>query len=263
MGKVFHIKGGVFATTGNLYTRNIYAGDGRCPEGAITITPPNGILEITHNTGSIFDTYYVKDFVTASGIDVGNIFAFKNIYQFTVNSYQNNRELLTKLLMSAPEDVQLRQIFNQQQYAHVFSLMERFLSDTFVRQTCDNEGSYHRVLDSGILTAKNIIQGKANKELIRGDDCLEKELLYIRSIENYIVYHKFDLISELFSIAFDISVDFSSLKRPLEVRHDIIHRFGHSVKGAEVVITEKDILSLLDTVDGFVTTISSHITSQE
>lgn len=263
MGKVYVINGGVFATTGNLYTRDISARDERCPEGAIIITPLNGELEITQNTGSIFDTYYVKSFVTASGIDMGNIFAFKNIYQFTIDSYNNSRGLLTKLLLSPPEDAQLRQIFYQQQYAHVFSLLERFLSDTFVRQTCDNEDSYHRVLDSGILIAKNIVQRKPNRDLIKGDDCLEKELLYIRSIENHIVYHKFDLISELFSIAFDISVDFCSLKRPLDVRHDIIHRFGHSVKGNVVTISENDVKSLLEMVDGFVTTISSQITSQE
>lgn len=263
MGKVYVINGGVFATTGNLYTRDISAGDERCPEGAIVIAPPNGELEITQNTGSIFDTYYVKSFVTASGIDVGNIFAFKDIYQFTIDSYKKNRDLLTRLLLTPPEDAKLRQIFFQQQYAHVFSLLERFLSDTFVRQTCDNEDSYHRVLDSGILIAKNIVQGKPNKDLIKGADCLEKELLYIRSIENYIVYHKFDLISELFSVAFNISVDFGPLKGPLEVRHDIIHRFGHSVKGREVSISENDVKSLLEMVDGFVTTISTQITSQE
>lgn len=259
MSKIYVINGGVFATTGNLYTRDISAGDDCCPEDAIIITPPNGQLEITQNIGSIFDTYYVKSFVTASGIDIGNIFSFKDIYRFTIDSYKMNRDLLTRLLLCPPDESQLRHIFYQEQYAQVFSLLERFLSDTFVRQTCDNEDSYHRVLDSGILIAKNVIQGKANRELIKGADCLEKELLYIRTIENYIVYHKFDLISELFSVAFKISVDFSQLKGPLDVRHNIIHRFGCSVKGSEVRISEKDVLALLELVDNYVTSISSQI----
>lgn len=263
MGKVYVINGGVFATTGNLYTRDIYAGDGRCPDGAIVITPPNGEWEITKNTGSIFDTYLVKGFVTASGIDVGDIFAFKNIYQFTIDSYYKNRDLLKRLLLSPPEDAQLRHIFYQQQYAHVFSLMERFLSDTFVRQTCDNEESYHRVLDSGILISKNIVQGKNNRAIITGEDCLDKELLYIKSIENYIVYHKLELVSELFSIAFNITVDLGALKSHLDTRHDIIHRFGQSIKGAERTITETEVLSLINTIDSYVKTISEQIPTQE
>lgn len=263
MGKVYVINGGVLATTGNLYTRDISAGDGRCPDGAIVITPPNGVWEITKDTGSIFDTYFVKGFVTASGIDVGDIFAFKNIYQFTIDSYNKNRDLLKKFLLRPPEDTQLRHIFYQQQYAHVFSLMERFLSDTFVRQTCDNEESYHRVLDSGILVSKNIVQGKTNRAIIAGEDCLDKELLYINSIENYIVYHKLDLVSELFSIAFNISIDLGALKNHLDTRHDIIHRFGQSTKGAERTITEADVLSLIETIDGYVKTITEQMSTQE
>jgi hypothetical protein len=263
MGKVYVINGGVLATTGNLYTRDISAGDGRCPDGAIVITPLNGVWEITKDTGSIFDTYFVKGFVTASGIDVGDIFAFKNIYQFTIDSYNKSRDLLKNLLLRPPEDTQLRHIFYQQQYAHVFSLMERFLGDTFVRQTCDNEESYHRVLDSGILVSKNIVQGKTNRAIIAGEDCLDKELLYINSIENYIVYHKLDLVSELFSIAFNISIDLGALKNHLDTRHDIIHRFGQSTKGAERTITEADVLSLIETIDGYVKTITEQMSTQE
>lgn len=263
MGKVYYIEGGVFSTTGNLYTRDISAGDDYCPDGAIVITPPNGILEITNNTGSIFDTYHVKSFVTASGIDVGNIYAFKNIYQFTIDSYYKNRDILNKLLLSPPEDAQLRHVFYQQQYAHVFSLLERFLSDTFVRRTCDNEESYHRVLDSNILVSKNIVQGKTNRAIITGKDCLDKELLYIDSIENFIVYHKLDLVSDLFSIAFNIVVNFNPLKSHLDVRHDIIHRFGQSTKGVERIITEADVSSLIEAVDGYVKTITEQMPTQE
>lgn len=263
MGKVYYIDGGVYSTTGNLYTRDISAGDDYCPDGAIVITPPNGVLEITQNTGSIFDTYHVKSFVTASGIDVGNIYAFKNIYQLTIDSYYKNRDKLKKILMSPPEETQLRPVFYQQQYAHFFSLLERFLSDTFVRQTCDNEDSYHRVLDSGILVSKNIIQGKPNRSIIAGEDCLEKELLYINSIEKYIVYHKLDLVSDLFSIAFNITVNFNTLKSHLDARHDIIHRFGQSTKGVERIITGADVFSLIETIDGYVETITEQMPTHE
>lgn len=251
MGKVYYINGGVFASTGNLFTRNIFALDPICPEGAITITPPNGILEITENSGSIFDTYHVKDFVTASGIKVGNIFAFKDIYDYTIESYRHHRELLYQLFLNPPKEEQLRSVFYQQQYAHLFSLLELFLSNTFVKQTCDNEESYRRVLNSMILTSANIVRN-SNKKILSGKDCLQKELLYIESIQNHIVYHRFKLISELFHIAFDIDIDFSDLSDPLNIRNDIIHRFGHSTKGADIKITEADVMSLFCIIDNHV-----------
>ncbi len=259
MAKVFFIDGGVVATTGNLYTKDIFAGDDHCPDGAIIISPPNGEWIISQDTGSIFDTYHVKSYVSASGIEVGNIYAFKSIYKFTIESYNRNRDLLKKLVSCPPEDLQLRHMFYQQQYAHVFSLFERFLCDTFVRQTCNDEETYHRVLKSGILLSKGIIQGKENRAIIKGEDCLKKELLYSNSIENYIVYHRFDLVSELFSTAFNISVDFSPLRSLLNTRHNIIHRFGKTNRGSVVSITEEQILSLINMVDVYVESISEQM----
>lgn len=259
MVKNYYIDGGVIAKTGNMYSRDIYVGVESCPEGACVITPPEGILEIKEDCGSIFNTYHVKSFVTASGIENGNIFAFKDLYQFTIDSYDLNKERLSRLLLHYPEDTQLRQLFYQQQYAHVFSLLEHFLSDTFVRQTCDREESFHRVLDSGILLSKNIIHGKANKEIINGRDCLQKELLYINTIENHILYHKFDLITELFDIAFNITVDFDCLKGALEIRNDIIHRFGYSTKGVERSFSKEDVEILMKTVDDCVKDIAKQV----
>ena len=260
MGKVFHINGGVFATTGNLYTRNIYTGDGLCPEEAETITPPDGVLVIKTNTGSIFDTYHVTGFVTASGIKVGNIFAFKDIYSFTIKAYQQNRETLKSLLDYVPKISHQKNLFLQQQFSHVFSLLERFLCDTFVRQTCDKENSYLRVLDSRILVEKRIIRDKSEVRIITGEECLERQLLYIKAVKN-IVYHRFDLISNLFSIAFGIQLNLDELAEALIIRNDIIHRFGYSDYGIERIITIDDVLSLMDRIDEIANTIISQITS--
>lgn len=258
MGKVYYIEGGLIATTGNLYTKDVYSGVTDCPNDAIIITPNNAILEITKDEGSIFDIYYVKSGVVSSGN--GDIYSFKDIYQFTIDSYNRDKQSLLRLLSDPPADLQLRRIFYQQQYAYVFSLMERFMSDTFVRQTCDNEESYHRVLDSGILLSmNNIVRNKVNKNIITGKDCLSKELLYISTIQKCIVYHRLSLVHDLFSIAFNIEADFDELKDSLEIRHDIIHRFGRSIKGVERSISEADIQNLIDKVDRCVNSISSQM----
>ena len=119
MSKVYYIDGGVYATTGNLYTRDISAGDERCPDGAIVITPPNGELEITKNTGSIFDTYYVREWVTASGISglsKGAICAFADIYVFTIRDYVDGLRLIESMLDNIPKDPR-KNLYLQQQFA--------------------------------------------------------------------------------------------------------------------------------------------------
>lgn len=164
-----------------MYSKDIHSGATNCPKGAIIITPTNTELEIANDEGSIFDIYYIKRDVVSSGI--GDIYSFKDIYQFTLDSYNRDKQLLLSLLSNPTADHQLRRIYYLQQYAHVFSLMERFISDTFIRQTCDNEESYHRVFDSGILISKNIVINKVNIKIITGNDCLAKELLYIDTIQ--------------------------------------------------------------------------------
>lgn len=256
MGKIYYIDGDLVSTTGNLYTKDIYAGDLCCPEGAVSIKPKNGVLKITEETGSIFDTYHVKGCVCASGIENGNIYAFKDIYELTTAGYQHNRELLLRILASPPEEDQLKNLFYQQQYVSVFGLFERFLCDTFVRQTCDREESYNNVLKS--MTFKKLIR-KADKKTINGPDCLSKELLYVKIVENNIVYHRFNILKELFEAAFCISVDFGAIEKALKIRHDIVHRFGLSIKGTEIFLTKRDVEDLLDKVDKCVETISTQI----
>ena len=260
MGKVYYVNGGIFATTGNLYTRNIYAGDSFCPDGAIVLTPPDGAIEITRNTGSIFDTYHVRDYVTAGGIDVGNIFAFKDLYSFTASSYRQNRDLLKSLLSLTPASPQQKNLYYQQLFAHIFSLFEKFLCDTFVRQTCDREASYHRVLDSNILIDKRVVRLKPDIRILTGDDSLKKELLYIQSVKG-IVYHRLDLVASLFSTAFGIQLDLSLLNNDLDIRNDIIHRFGYSDKGVQRVLSEENVIVLLEKVDAIVESIIQQIES--
>lgn len=147
MGKHFYIDGNLVASTGNLYTKTISAGCTWHPEDAIVIVPPSGVLEITEDSGSIFDSYYVSGEVAASGIlDVskGAICAFADIYEFTIKDYKEGLVLIESMLDSIPSD-ERGILYLQQQFASVFSLMERFLSCTFVRQTCDREDSYYRV----------------------------------------------------------------------------------------------------------------------
>ena len=243
------------ATTGDLYSHNVIAGGSSHPADAEVITPPNGVLKITKDSGSIFDTYYVREWVTAGGIwglSKGTICAFADIYEFTVRDYTDGLRLIESMLDNIPADSR-KNLYLQQQFASVFSLMEKFLSFTFVRQTCDNEESYHRVLASGLLQQKY-----GNKPILNGPDCLDKELKYIE-LANRVVYHNQRAVKALFNEAFGIDVDLSPLEEALDVRNDIMHRFGRTNSSADVVLSLEEVQTLIQSVDGIVKSTAKQI----
>jgi hypothetical protein len=131
--------------------------------------------------------------------------------------------------------------------------MEKLLSFSFVRQTCDNEESYHRVLASGLLQQKY-----GNKPILNGPDCLEKELKYIE-LANKVVYHNQKAVKALFNDAFGIDVDLSPLEAALDVRNDIMHRFGRTKSGADVVLSLEEVQALIQSVDAIVKSTAKQI----
>lgn len=256
MGKSVYVDGALLATTGDLYSHNVIAGGTSHPADAEVKTPPNGVWEITHDSGSIFDTYYVRDWVTAGGIwglSKGAICAFADIYEFTIRDYVEGLRLIEKMLDNIPTDPR-KNLYLQQQFASVFSLMEKFLSFTFVRQTCDNEDSYRRVLASGLMQQRFT----KDKAILNGPDGLDKELKYIE-LANRVVYHNQKAVRGLFCEAFGIDVDLSPLEAALDVRNDIMHRFGHTKWGADVVISLEEIKALIQSVDSIVKSTANQI----
>ena len=256
MGKSIYVEGALLATKGDFYSHNVIAGGTSHPADAELMTPPNGVWEITKDSGSIFNTYYVRDWVTAGGIlglSKGAICAFADIYEFTVREYVEGLRLIERMLGSIPTDSR-KNLYLQQQFASVFSLMEKFLSFTFVRQTCDNEDSYRRVLASDLLQ-KRFTKDKA---ILNGPDGLEKELKYIE-LANKVVFHRQKVVRELYYEAFGIDVDLSPLEAALNIRNDIMHRFGHTEKGADIIVTMDIVRDLIQVVDGIVKSTAKQI----
>lgn len=250
MGKHIFVDGRIYATTGNLYTRNIFAGVSWHPDDCIEVVPVGGAIEIKDDKGSIFDTYYVSGAVTSGGIDVGAIKAYFDIYKFTIEQYEAGRKLIEQMLETVPEGEQ-GNLYCQQQFASVFSLMEQFLSCTFVRQTCDREESYYKVLKSGFFQKRY----KEHVDVLNGPDegkeGLKKQILYI-DLANHVVYHNKGFVKTLFKSAFNINVNLKPLEGELDTRNDIAHRFGHTTTGREVTVTADDVRALMAKVDKIV-----------
>ena len=251
----FYIDGSIVATTGNLYTRDIICLCDSIPIDCEYIKPDDGLWVVTEPTGSMFDTYYVQGGATALGIKVGNIFAFKNIYELTLQEYDENYNVL-KSLLEVEHPVNNDILFYQQLFASCFSLLESFLNSTFLRFTCDSEDAYHKIWNNKCLDrCYAIIQ---NKVVAKGPDCVQKEILF-REAVNQIVYHRFDKVHDLFQIAFNMNVQLETLEDRLEKRHDIVHRFGYDKNGNRIIIDHNDVKSLLEEIDAIVKNIAEQM----
>lgn len=255
MAKKYFIDGTIVATTGNLYTRDITAYCADIPSDCIIIKAPNGIWEVVEPTGSMFDTYYASGNVVATDITNGDVYAFKSIYEFTIRDYKDDWKRLRSML-----DVDIteerRTLYFQQQLVSSFSLLEIFLSCTFLRETCDREESYHSVWKSGCLDRH--IHGADQQVIKKGPDCVQKELLYIEAV-NKLIYHNAAFVKTIFQVAFGITVQLDSLGDELKKRHDIVHRFGYDISGNSVLVTRDEVLSLLTNIDAIADDVSRQI----
>ena len=57
-----------------------------------------------------------------------------------------------------------------------------------------------------------------------------------------------------------MSVNLEILNKQIEVRNDIVHRFGHTKKGDEIHMTKGNVVSLIVKTDILVNDISKRIT---
>lgn len=201
---VVYVDGDLTVTaTGTLYTWSISAGSSNFSDNARIITPTNGVLKITDVEGSIFDTYYVRGGVAASGIVVGGVEQMCYNYKFTNYDYEKGKSLIYDLLNHIREselEEDKKILLYQQQFTSIISLMEHFLSCSFVGHICNHEESYHSVLQSGLLH-----QYCKDKKTLNGPDCIKKELLFIDQA-NTIVYHNQHKVKKLFEAAFGIKL---------------------------------------------------------
>lgn len=257
---VVYVDGDLTVTaTGTLYTWSISAGSGNFSDNARIITPPNGVLEITDIEGSIFDTYYVRGDVAATGIVVGGVEQMCYKYKFTNSDYENGKRLVNGILdhiRNSELENDIKNLLYQQQFTSIISLMEHFLSCSFVGHICNHEESYHAVLQTGLLQQ----WFSKHETTLNGPDCIKKELLFIE-LANNIVYHNQHKVKKLFEAAFGINVDLGPLEGQLNIRHDITHRFGYSksVLGGKGNVTYDDVIALMTAVDAIVRNTQSQL----
>ena len=117
-----------------------------------------------------------------------------------------------------------------------------------MRQVCNNYNIYNKVIDAHL----RCFECRKEDEIIaKGENCLEKEKWFIEKTQN-IVYHNIKQVKSIFHHAFNINVDLDVLKDEINMRNDIAHRMGYTVKGKPAIITDSDVLALIGKIDKIV-----------
>ena len=258
MNRKVYIDGNLLVKKGIFYAQNIVMGVDEMFKTNVDeiICPPNGLLEITEDYGSIFTVYYIKGGCTFYGGEDGFIYMFETKHEVTCDKYKQNIKLIEKLIneVEVPED--LKNAYYQQQYVSVFGALEYFLFDTFMGQVCSTYDIYIKVLSNHV---KYLEYSREIKKILRGKHNLEQEKMFIAQSKE-VIYHNTKQVAALFSVAFDMSVNLEILNKQIEVRNDIVHRFGHTKKGDEIHMTKGNVVSLIVKTDILVNDISKRIT---
>lgn len=246
MENLIYINGSVVVEQGVFYAKNIamYASD-EFKAGAKIITPPNGVLRISEDYGSLFTCYYVKSGITMYGFEGSGITIFAPPNKTEYESYKEHMANINKLIEEAVVPQEVENLFLQQQYISAFSVLEYFLFNTFMRHVCNNYNTYIKVLSSQLRCLE---YGKEITDILRGIHDLKQEKIFIQQAKE-VVYHNTKQISALFSVAFGISVDLNILNSHINTRNDIVHRFGHTKKGDNIYVRKDNVLSLITKID--------------
>ena len=199
-----------------------------------------GTYEVKEDSGSMFNTYYVKGDITMYGENGSTIVFFKNEHECTYDKYKKIQEQIIQLLEEAIVPQNCRNFFYQQQYISLFANLEYFLYNTFMWEVCQCYESYEKVLPILI----NYVRDKGIKLILKGEHNILQEKTFVEQIK-YVTYHNTTLVEKIYKAAFDIDVDLIDIEDELKIRHDIVHRAGYRKDDdAPIEITKKDVLAL-------------------
>ena len=247
MGKIIYIDGNFLLKSGVFYGLHFccYADESYKNVANECIIPnENGIYEVAEDSGSMFNTYYVKGGITMFGGNGSSIVYFKNEHERTYTKYKDIQNKIIKLLEEAVIPDECRNYFYQQQYISLFSNLEYFLYGTFMWETCQCYESYRKVLNSHLI----FLEYKEAKAILRGEHCILQEKTFVEQIK-YVIYHNATQVGKLYKAAFDIDVDLNALKDEIEIRNDIVHRAGYTKEGVPILIKRDDVMALKDKID--------------
>jgi hypothetical protein len=133
---------------------------------------------------------------------------------------------------------------NQLFFANAVTLMETYLSDTFINRVLADKKLLRRLFESSPEFHKERV---AKSEIFRvADNATEEAKKYLVRV----LWHNLPKVERMYRdvLQVDIRKHMPPLTKAIETRHDIVHRNGRSKDGTTVIITSQDVGKLVEAV---------------
>ncbi|MCQ4875677.1 hypothetical protein [Butyricimonas paravirosa] len=139
-------------------------------------------------------------------------------------------------------------------YVNVIAIMEAYLADTFIL-TVLNTGESKRIFVENFrdFKEKSFSFQDIFKQMENIDRCISDTL-------REVVYHNLPRVREMYQAILKVQFgDIGNLMKAVNRRHHIVHRNCRDKDGKEVIVSEEDVLELMQQVGAFVQKINNDL----
>lgn len=250
--KKIYIDGNVLVTRGGRFYAKDFCVFSNASNFDEVVRCKTGLLKIQKNYGSIFDEYYIKGDLAVTD---GECIAFKDKLDYYYKIYQDKILCIKRLLEINNLSSDEYNLLMQQQYISAIGSLE-YLLYIIIMKSVSNDKSLYNVVVNFMLP--KVEQNTSLTKLLKGIDCLDKEISVIRYVDN-IVYHRIDIVSDLYEKLFKVNLNLKNLSGHITMRHDLVHRIGYKTNGEKIILRKEDVYELIKEIDSVAKDINSHI----
>lgn len=260
--KCIYIDGNLLIKEHSLfYTSNLVQYADSIPVGADIIIPEDGtfVLEPGDVFGSPFYECHVSGGVTGYGNSETRVDR-----DLMVEIFKEKMGLISTLLSMNKTEGDIQQLFLQEQYMAIYSLIEYYLL-SLIYWGIQDENRFHHLLTydySSVEKTKYNAIYQISKIAKRTDIGENDKFAEIVSKLKKLVYHRIDTVEMLYKIIFGIDCrsDLSILNGAfIDRRNDFAHRIGCNKNMIPVPITKEEVETLINEANNLCTAIYNKV----
>lgn len=260
--KCIYIKGDLLIKEHSLfYSSNAVQYADSIPEGAKIITPEDGtfVLEPGDVFGSPFYECHVSGGITCYGDSETRVDK-----DLMVEIFKEKMDLISALLSTDKTEGDIQQLFLQEQYMAVYSLIEYYLLSLIYWGIQDEDRFQHLLTYdySSVDKDKYKVIYQISKIVQRTDIGEDDKFTKVVSKLKNVVYHRIDTVEMLYKIIFGIDCrsDLSILDGAfVDRRNDFAHRIGCNKDMIPVPITKQEVKTLINEANNLCTAIYNKV----
>lgn len=172
--------------------------------------------------------------------------------------YQNFNESIANIRdlgKASLENPKLQSTLHNLLFANTIAAMETYLSDAFINTVSNDPVLIRKFMET--TPAFNEKKYKLSEIFSWLDDTKKSVTQYLLEI----IYHNIFVVKNMYKCTLDIDFpdDMESIQKAVMTRHDIVHRNGKTKTGDILTITEKEVISNIELISGFISDVDKQL----